>query len=167
MRDLIVMNVKEASFKDNNLNKYFDPNVEHKHLFEFKNCKVTNPDGNGEEKLSVSFYILEPGKENYPYHYHSSIEEVFYIISGKGTLKTIKGEIEIKEGDIIVMPPNENGAHKIINTSKNQLVYLDIDTENSSDVVFYPELEKILVKAKNGFFKTYKINSDINYLEGE
>jgi len=45
MHDLIVMNVKEASFKDNNLNKYFDPNVEHKHLFEFKNCKVTNPNG--------------------------------------------------------------------------------------------------------------------------
>jgi len=167
MQDLIIMNVKEVSFKDSNLNKYFDPNVEHKHFFEFKKCDVTNPNSSGEGRLSVCFYILEPGKENYPYHYHSSIEEVFYIISGKGTLKTIKGEIEIKEGDVIIMPPNENGAHKIINTSENKLVYLDIDTVSSPEVVFYPELEKILVKAKNGFFKTYKINSDINYLEGE
>ena len=167
MQDLIVMNIKEASFKDVNLNNKFDPNVEHKHLFEFRNCNVTNPYGSGEGKLSVCFYVLEPGKENYPYHYHSSIEEVFYIISGKGTLKTIKGDIEIKEGDVIVMPPNENGAHKITNTSDSNLVYLDIDTVNSPEVVFYPELEKILVMAKKGFFKTYKINSEINYLEGE
>ena len=167
MQDILIVNVKDASYKDLNLNKIIDPNVEHKHSFEFKNCYVTNPYSSGEGKLSVCFYILEPGKENYPYHYHSSSEEVFYIISGNGTLKTPKGDINIKEGDVIVFPPNENGAHKIINTSDKQLIYLDVDTVSTSEVVFYPEQEKILVMTNKGFRKSYKIKSEINYLEGE
>ena len=167
MQDLLILNIKDASFKDMNLNKIFDPNVKHKHSFEFKTCDITNPHISGEGKLWVSFYVLEPGKVNYPYHYHSAQEEVFYIISGNGTLKTSKGEKEIKEGDVIIMPPNENGAHQIKNTSEKPLVYLDIDAINSPEVIFYPELEKIMVMAKNGFRKTYKINSNVNYLEGE
>jgi len=166
MQDLVIVNVKEASYKNLNLNKIFDPNVEHKHSYEFKNCFVANPTVPEEGKLSVCFYVLEPGKENYPYHYHSSNEEVFYIISGKGTLKTFKGDVEIKEGDVIIFPPNENGAHKIINTSESQLVYLDIDTVSSAELIFYPENEKIMAMAK-GFRKSYKIKSEINYLEGE
>ena len=30
----------------------------------------------------VAFYTLPPGKSNYPFHYHTTNEEVFYIISG-------------------------------------------------------------------------------------
>ena len=39
----------------------------------------------------VSFYRLEPGKSNYPYHYHLDREEVFYIVGGEGTLRTPDG----------------------------------------------------------------------------
>ena len=166
MQDIVIVNVKEALYKNFNLNKIFDPNVEHNHSYEFKNSFVANPAVPEEGKLSVCFYVLEPGKENYPYHYHSSNEEVFYIISGKGTLKTHKGDIEIKEGDVIIFPPNERGAHKIINTSESQLVYLDIDTVSSAELIFYPENEKIMAMAK-GFRKSYNIKSEINYLEGE
>jgi uncharacterized cupin superfamily protein len=36
----------------------------------------------------AAFYTLPPGKSNYPFHYHTANEEVFYIISGTGVLKT-------------------------------------------------------------------------------
>jgi uncharacterized cupin superfamily protein len=97
----------------------------------------------------------------------NEIEEVFYIISGNGTLETPKGKMDVKEGDVIVMPPNENGAHKLINTSKNQLLYLDIDSVNSPDVAFYPENEKIRVLINYEFQKSFRLNTEINYLEGE
>ena len=43
-------------------------------------------------KCSANFVEVEPGKHAYGYHYHEENEEVFYIISGKATVKTEKGE---------------------------------------------------------------------------
>lgn len=40
------------------------------------------------EGCAVSLYHIPPGKAAYPYHYHHKNEEVFYIVSGKGQLRT-------------------------------------------------------------------------------
>ena len=116
--------------------------------------------------MSIAFYILQPGKANYPYHYHKGNEEVFYIINGQGTLKTNEGDKTVSEGDIIIMPTNENGAHMLINTSDAPLVYIDIHTVSQPEVVVYPETNKIMVVA--GDIKgSFKLDSEVNYLEGE
>ena len=94
MQELIIKNVKTAEYKDVNLSKIFDPETEHKKSFEFRNSTVAAPGG----KTFVTFYTLMPGKTNFPYHYHSVREEVFYIISGTGTLKTPEGDRTVTEG---------------------------------------------------------------------
>ena len=167
MQKITVSNLKTAEFRDVNLNKMFDPDGKHKQSYEYKSCSVCNPLSGGEGKLTVSFYSLEPGKANYPYHYHTGNEEVFYIISGKGTLKTPEGDKYVSEGDVIVMPANENGAHMLVNTSDAPLIYIDIDTVSSPEVVVYPESEKIMVMARNIKMKSFKIENAVNYLAGE
>ena len=123
------------------------------------------------DKLSqcyIAIYEIPPLKSNYPYHYHIANTEAFFIISGQGILKTPKGDRKISSGDIIVCPPSELGAHKIINTSDYEfLKYIDFDTTNSPDVVYYPDSDKtgiIIHNKSNTFFKN--INKT-NYYEGE
>ena len=168
MQKLIIQNVKNEQYKNISLNKIFEPDKQHKHSFEFQKSNVSDPYAAKEGKLSVNFYTLQPGKANYPYHYHMGAEEVFYIISGQGTLKTPAGEKNVTEGDVIVMPANENGAHMLINTSNAPLIYLDIDTVslNTAEIVAYPDTCKYMFKMGKEM-KVFKQNTAVNYLDGE
>lgn len=166
MQELVISNVKKTQYKDVNLNKIFDPDKQHERCYEFQNSYVTQPHVSGEGKLTVTFYTLQPGKSNYPYHQHTGTEEVFYIISGTATLKTPKGDVIVSEGDVINMPPNENGAHMLTNHSTEPLVYLDVHTLSSPDVIIYPDLGNVRVMTSN-MQKSYKIDSEVNYLDGE
>ncbi|MCL2107981.1 MAG: cupin domain-containing protein [Oscillospiraceae bacterium] len=171
MQELIISNVKSAEFATANLNEFFEPAKAHKRSFEYQKSAVANPFTTGAGKLCVCFYTLQPGKANYPYHYHLGSEEVFYIISGSGTLKTPDGEKIVSEGDVIVMPANQNGAHMLINTSNAPLVYLDVDTVDLSapEAAVYPDSGKIMTwkHGKNEIRKVFKLSDEVNYLEGE
>jgi len=94
-------------------------------------------------------------------------EEVFYILSGKGLLKTPDGEKTVTAGDYIFFPANENGAHKLTNISDTEtLVYLDFDTYNDIDVAFYPDSGKVGIWGKN-INQLYKIKDQVGYYDGE
>ena len=164
MERIIISNAKTADCNwDANLNKQFDPDGTHKHSFEFKRSSVSEKWG----ELEVYFYTLQPGKANYPYHYHTTNEEVFYIISGRGTLKTPEGDKTVSEGDVIIMPANKAGAHRLINTSDMPLVYLEVKTSKSPEIVLYPDTPgKFMIQYSN-VFKWFNEDSEINYLSGE
>lgn len=166
MQEIVIKNVNTNEYKNINLNKIFQPDLQHEYSYEFQNSSVTQPYVTGEGKLSVAFYILQPGKSSYPFHYHSGIEETFYIINGTGTLETPNGDVAVSEGDIIVFPANENGAHMLTNTSSLPLIYLDIDTVNSPEVMFYPHSGKVRVMSGK-YQKSFKTDTEVNYLDGE
>lgn len=118
-------------------------------------------------QCAASIYEIPPLKAAYPYHYHTKNEEAFFIISGKGILKTPLGEREVSAGDFLFFPANENGAHKLTNTSdKDFLVYLDFDTFNDLDVAFYPDSKKIGIWGGN-INQVYKTKDQVEYYEDE
>lgn len=124
------------------------------------------PFGNAEQ-CNISVYEIPPGRSAYPYHYHTKNEEAFFIISGKGVLKTPAGEKEVSPGDFIFFPTDENGAHKLTNTSETErLVYLDFDTYNEIDVAIYPDSGKIGIWGKN-INQVFKTNQQVDYYDGE
>jgi uncharacterized cupin superfamily protein len=166
MQELEIRNVKTAQYFDFNLNQIYDYIGKNEQLFGFQKSEIASPYRSGEGKLSVNFYTLQPGKSNYPYHQHTGNEEVFYIISGTAALKTPKGDIEVSEGDVIVMPPNDNGAHMLTNNSNEPLNYLDVHTVVSPEVVIYPNTGKVRIMTGD-LQKSFKIESEVNYLEGE
>ena len=166
MQELVIKNVKTTEYESYNLNQFYAPNGEHRQSFEFQRGNVVSPYKSGEGKLTINFYTLQPWKSNYPYHQHFGREEVFFIISGTATLKTPKGDIKVSEGDVIVMPPNENGAHMLTNTSNEPLCYLDIDTIASPDVILYPNSGNVRIMAGD-MQKSFKMESEVNYLDGE
>ena len=115
----------------------------------------------------VSVYEVPPHKSAYPYHYHHKNEETFYIISGTGLLKTPEGETQVSPGDLLYFPANENGAHKLTNTSDTEpLVYIDFDVVHDIDVTMYPDSNKIAVWGK-GTNRVYRTDDDVDYYTGE
>ena len=166
MQDFVIKNFKTAEYKEVDLNQVYDPEGEHRHSFGFLKSTVISPYKAGEGKLSVAFYTLMPGQSNYPYHQHLGREEMFYIISGTATLRTPNGDRVVTAGDVAFFPPNENGAHMLTNTSDEPVTYLDIDTYTPSDVVLYPDSGNVRVLAEC-MQKSFKLDSEVNYLDGE
>ncbi|HPF52962.1 MAG TPA: cupin domain-containing protein [Draconibacterium sp.] len=100
-------------------------------------------------KCRANFVELEPGNYAYGYHYHEANEEVFYIISGTGVVRTISGDVAVKPGDVIGFPTGEKGAHVISNNSETEkLVYIDFGTTVLPEVVHLPDFNKIMVIGK-------------------
>ena len=93
---------------------------------------------------------LPPKKAGFPYHYHTINEECFFILSGKGILRTPEGEQEVFAGDSIFFPIGEEGAHQLTNLSETEpLLYLDFDTAHTPEVCFYPDSQKVGIFGKD------------------
>ena len=119
------------------------------------------------EHTVVSVFEIPPGKSAYPYHYHHKNEEVFYILSGAGTLRTPAGERRVAAGELLFFPTGPEGAHKLTNTSETEmLVYLDFAAVQDVDIAEYPDSGKIGVWGK-GINKLYPLSADVDYYEGE
>lgn len=97
-------------------------------------------------KCRVNFVEVEPGNQAFSYHFHEMNEEVFYIISGTGIVRTSKGDITVNTGDVITFPTGIEGAHVIRNDSATEkLVYLDFDAINIPEIVHMPDTKKVMV----------------------
>ena len=93
---------------------------------------------------------LPPKKAGFPYHYHTINEECFFILNGRGLLRTPEGEQEVASGDSIFFPTGEPGAHQHTNLSENEaLLYLDFDTMHNPEVCFYPDTQKVGIFTEN------------------
>ena len=76
-----------------------------------------------EGNLDTGLLLYAPGQTT-PDHKHSDIDEVFYVISGEGTITINNEEMLLKEKDIIFSPNGE--THGFNNTSSTNWVVLQI-----------------------------------------
>ena len=118
------------------------------------------------ESTLVSIYEIPPGKAAYPYHYHLKDEETFFILQGEGTLRTPEGERSVRAGDLLFFPAGSEGAHQLINTGSEDLVYIDFDVIHDLDAAVYPDSGKIGLWGK-GVNRVYPIDANVDYYSGE
>lgn len=98
----------------------------------------------GARDLGYSVDVVPPGKMSCPFHSHRAEEEMFYIISGTGTLRYGSETRAIRAGDVISCPTGgPETAHQIINSSNADLVYLSVSTMMPAEVCEYPDSNKI------------------------
>jgi mannose-6-phosphate isomerase-like protein (cupin superfamily) len=76
-----------------------------------------------EGQLDVGLLLYGPNQTT-PDHKHTDIDEVFYVISGEGTITINNEEFIIGEKDIILSPKGE--THGFNNTSSSNWVVLQI-----------------------------------------
>jgi mannose-6-phosphate isomerase-like protein (cupin superfamily) len=81
----------------------------------------------GEIGSRVTFRIAEippPKPDDKPRgpHLHRGYEECIYVLRGAGVNRSESGDIPIKSGDIVLIPPHEK--HMTVNTGTEPLVLL-------------------------------------------
>jgi uncharacterized cupin superfamily protein len=91
----------------------------------------------GLRNFGVNLTTLLPGGESALLHRHSKQDELVYILSGRPTLVTDRGEIELSPGMCAGFPAN-GVAHQLVNRTRENVVYLEIGDRTAGDEGSYP-----------------------------
>lgn len=98
----------------------------------------------GSELLGCMLTIVPPGKRAFPHHNHHVNEELMVIFSGTGEYRFGIERHQVRAGDVIAAPPGgRDRAHQLINTGEDDLRYLCVSTMMKTEVVEYPDSNKI------------------------
>lgn len=93
--------------------------------------------------VDLGVVVLKPGQD-FPNHYHTTCEEIFYVLEGSIDFYIDGVRVPAKTGDMLQVRPNE--AHYLINQSQQNFKAVFIKSphiqEKDSVVVDNPDLEK-------------------------
>jgi uncharacterized cupin superfamily protein len=114
--------------------------------------------------LNFDLRQLNPGQFSAPFHFHRFAEELFMVVSGSITLRTLDGKEIIETGDLVFCETGEDGAHQFYNHGTEPCIYLDIRTFIGHDICEYPDSEKIFIAPS---FEIFEKKSKVEYFKGE
>lgn len=99
----------------------------------------------GLKNFGVNLTTLAPGAESALLHRHKTQDEFVYICSGRPTLITDRGEMQLSPGMCAGFPA-DGLAHQLVNRTKEAVVYLEIGDRSLGDKVVYPhdDLQAVL-----------------------
>lgn len=75
----------------------------------------------GQGRMSLALETLKPGQHTVP-HWHGHVEEIYYILEGRGRMEIGDEAREVQAGDAILIPINQ--AHCLHNTGDDDLLLL-------------------------------------------
>jgi uncharacterized cupin superfamily protein len=91
----------------------------------------------GLKNFGVNLTRLKPGGESALLHRHSKQDEFVYILEGKPTLVTDRGETELAPGMCAGFAAS-GIAHQLVNRTDRDAVYLEIGDRTPGDEGAYP-----------------------------
>src|SRR5215831_12011588 len=97
----------------------------------------------GGRGIGCRWIEVPPGRTAFPLHFHCANEEALFVLDGQGTLRMGKETVSLRQGDYVTFPPGEEHAHQLINTGKTPLRYLALSTQQTTEVVGYPDSGKV------------------------
>jgi uncharacterized cupin superfamily protein len=130
----------------------------------------------GARAIGATWFELQPGKTSFPYHFHTGIEEGLFILSGTGELRIGDDRVAVRSGDYCAFPAGPEHAHTLTNTGTQALQYLALSSQNTTDLVGYPDSKKWLIAATpepsrwpDGMWmrKIIRDTESVDYFEGE
>ena len=122
----------------------------------------------GGKDLGYSYDVVPPGKRSCPFHSHRGEEEMFFIVSGTGTLRYGSDTRKIHAGDVICCPTGgPETAHQIVNDSDADLSFLSISTLTDPEICEYPDSGKIIAYDGKWRHSTEATSGNVDYWKGE
>ncbi len=106
----------------------------------------------GAHEIGATVYELAPGASGFNLHAHYGNEELFVVLQGRPTLRTLTDEEELAPGDVVACPRGREGTHTIANSSQEPALVLAVSTANYPDVVIYAETGMVGVATRHPFF---------------
>ena len=86
--------------------------------------------------------------------------------SGRPTLRTPEGEVELETWDTVFFPEGEQGAHQVVNRTEETLRIAMWSTWRRPCVYVYPDSGKFFVRPPGAFFRLADANA-VDYWHGE
>lgn len=91
----------------------------------------------GLRNFGVNLTRLRPGAQSALMHVHSRQDEFIYVLEGRPTLATDRGERQLEPGVCAGFPAG-GVAHHLVNNTDRDVVYLEIGDRTAGDSGTYP-----------------------------
>ena len=103
--------------------------------------RVKRPLGDlfGLTNFGVNLTRLMPGAVSALHHAHSRQDEFIYILEGQPTLVTEAGETLLSPGMCAGFKAGTGNAHRLINETGEEVVYLEVGDRTPGDEGSYPD----------------------------
>lgn len=118
-------------------------------------------DAVGLTQFGVNLSRIEAGQSSSLRHWHENEDEFVFMLEGELVLKENDGEAVLKAGDCAGFKGGSGNAHRLINRSSHDAVYLEVGTRAPVDRVHYPDVDLHL--ERDGATRVYKRKSGESY----
>jgi uncharacterized cupin superfamily protein len=107
-------------------------------------------DAGGLTQFGVNLTRIAPGSASALRHWHESEDEFIYMLEGELVLVENDGETVLKPGDAAAFKAGSGNAHRLINRTTRDALYIEVGTRAAADHVHYPDDDLTLVRDENG-----------------
>ncbi len=110
----------------------------------------------GARHLGYQVIRLAPGRKAFPLHFHYFEEELGVVLDGTCTMRTSRGNVALRKGDFVALPPGPNGDHTYVNEGTEPCTLLLLSNVVPSDVSEYPDSNKVNLRGVRRIFHKEK-----------
>jgi uncharacterized cupin superfamily protein len=126
----------------------------------------------GARSLGYRVSTLAPGKRFCPLHSHAREEELFFVLDGEPSVRTLSGTVRCRKGDFVALPVGDSGTHQLLNESDAPATVLLLGRTEPTEVCYYPDSDKLLVDTERPIIKErnsimVRASPDLEYFHGE
>jgi uncharacterized cupin superfamily protein len=109
-------------------------------------------DALGLTRIGCNLSTLMPGKESSMRHWHSTEDELVYVLEGEVVLVTDDGEQVLGAGDCAGFPAGKALGHQLVNRSDRPARYLEVSNRDPGDTGTYtdPDVDLTYEKTATG-----------------
>ena len=112
----------------------------------------------GLTNFGVNLTTLRPGAESSVLHRHTRQDELVYVLEGTATLVTETDEFELPPGCCAGFRAGGR-AHKIVNRTRDPVIFLEIGDRTPDDVGVYPTEDLVAEQGPAGWVYRHKDGS--------
>jgi uncharacterized cupin superfamily protein/glyoxylase-like metal-dependent hydrolase (beta-lactamase superfamily II) len=117
----------------------------------------------GARQLGYRLVRLPPGARFCPLHAHDREEEVFFVVDGEPSIRTSRGTLRLRAGDVMAFPVGDRGAHQLLNESDGLCTVILLGENELDEVAYYPDSRKVFTRRRR-----LRMRSDqLDYYDGE
>lgn len=110
----------------------------------------------GLTQFGVNICRLRPGAATSLRHWHTSEDELVYILEGEVVMVEDAGETILRAGDAAGWKANSGNGHCLVNRSDRDAVLIEVGTRAQTDTVEYPDVDLRLEKDAGGVRQLHK-----------
>jgi uncharacterized cupin superfamily protein len=114
--------------------------------------RVKVGDAAGLTQFGVNLCTLPPGAWSSQRHWHSSEDELIYVVEGEVTLVTDAGAEVLRAGDFAGFRAGNADGHHFQNLSDRPAVIMEIGTRSTGDQTIYSDIDMMTLPGRHPYF---------------